>query len=364
MGGSLSTEDQKTINQKDFFASCGSVLFCYRETGIEVIPGKLSPETKRFFLELKKQKTMQMLTHQQVVECEDCRTSGDARNILFPACRKGHFFLCEGCRLTRGRSRCTFRGCEEDFFLVEEYNKTLEEHKREWLEKRCPMPQATETRRIDSLTLRGSELPARSVLLHSGTTVTLENIALSDALFSKLLTKTKLVVSKNVFVFKHFDGRDCIREGPNVERSELCFPLVLKEEISLLLENITRIPDKSINIGNAEKLQTNGFAINILPKLVRNREKEMERFELRADEKEHVSEILSTRNTIDIGKVKKVLLENYAINILPKLVRNRENVIGSFGLRARDKRDVSEILSTRNTIDIGRENLYIYRELY
>ncbi|OIR55743.1 MAG: uncharacterized protein A8A55_3510, partial [Amphiamblys sp. WSBS2006] len=114
--------------------------------------------------------------------------------------------------------------------------------------------------------------------------------------------------------------------------------------------------NNTIWLGKVKKIEIYNYAINVLPKLVLHKENEMERFELSAVWNDLVSEILSTRNnTIWLGKVKRLDLKDYAINILPKLVLHKENEIEEFRLCADYEKYVSEIISAeRNSIDIGK----------
>ncbi|OIR56047.1 MAG: uncharacterized protein A8A55_3207, partial [Amphiamblys sp. WSBS2006] len=78
-------------------------------------------------------------------------------------------------------------------------------------------------------------------------------------------------------------------------------------------------------------------------------------FELRADKEEHVSEIMKTgTNNIDIGKVKRLVLVNYAINILPNLELEQDNEVEELVLFSSGNRNMEQIMSTEtNNINIG-----------
>ncbi|OIR56230.1 MAG: uncharacterized protein A8A55_3024 [Amphiamblys sp. WSBS2006] len=68
-------------------------------------------------------------------------------------------------------------------------------------------------------------------------------------------------------------------------------------------------------------------AVNILPKLMLHEDSVMEEFELDADKGEFVSEILRAKDSVWLGRVKSLRLEQYAINILPKLKLHENNVM-------------------------------------
>ncbi|OIR57722.1 MAG: uncharacterized protein A8A55_1509 [Amphiamblys sp. WSBS2006] len=202
------------------------------------------------------------------------------------------------------------------------------------------------------------EHQAESILLHSETTVTLENIALSDILFSKLLEKTKVVVGENVSVFGNFNGEDCIRAGMDFE--ELCFlsPASFQkiENTPLFIENIPGIPNKSIKLGKVKRLELSLFAINILLKLVLHDENEMKGACLDAWNPDSISEMMRVdNNSIWLGKVKRLELRLFAVSILPKLKLHEESAMEEFCLRVWKSEHASEaICAENNSICLGK----------
>ncbi|OIR55829.1 MAG: uncharacterized protein A8A55_3425, partial [Amphiamblys sp. WSBS2006] len=106
------------------------------------------------------------------------------------------------------------------------------------------------------------------------------------------------------------------------------------------------------------KLELSLFAINILPKLALHEENEMKEFILSAEKKEYVSKVIRAENSsIWLGKVKKMELFRYAINVLPKLQLHEENVMDEFCLSADRIEYVSEaILAENNNIWLGKVN--------
>ncbi|OIR55899.1 MAG: uncharacterized protein A8A55_3355, partial [Amphiamblys sp. WSBS2006] len=75
-------------------------------------------------------------------------------------------------------------------------------------------------RLVDSLVLTVAELSARPVLLDSETVVYLPDTGLSDTLFFRLLSKTKVVFGGTVSLFEYFGEEDCILEEMDVECRE------------------------------------------------------------------------------------------------------------------------------------------------
>ncbi|OIR55805.1 MAG: uncharacterized protein A8A55_3449, partial [Amphiamblys sp. WSBS2006] len=139
--------------------------------------------------------------------------------------------------------------------------------------------------------------------------------------------------------------------GENV-MEEFCLSAGEKEHASeaICAEN------NSICLGKVKKLELELFAINILPKLVLHEENEMEEFSLSAGEKEYVSEVICAENSsILFGRVKNLVLELFAINILPKLKLHEENEMEEFCLSADKEEYVSEaIFGENNSIWLGK----------
>ncbi|OIR55621.1 MAG: uncharacterized protein A8A55_3633, partial [Amphiamblys sp. WSBS2006] len=107
---------------------------------------------------------------------------------------------------------------------------------------------------------------------------------------------------------------------------------------------------------SVRKLELRDYAVNALPKLVLHKENLMEEFSLSATKEEHVSEIIhADNNSICFGKVKRLVLRGYSINVLPKLVLHKENVMEEFRLDVWDKEYVSEIIhADNNSIWFGK----------
>ncbi|OIR57382.1 MAG: uncharacterized protein A8A55_1861, partial [Amphiamblys sp. WSBS2006] len=225
--------------------------------------------------------------------------------------------------LKDGGSACSFPGCKNDNLLKEIFGNIIEQHNGG--ARVCPLT-------IDLLTLT---IPGRwpnQVLLHLGTVVTLENIALSDALLFKLLKKTHVVVGENVSVFGNFKGEDCIRAGMNTRKLGLLRPAFFPEPGHLFgenevcfVKNIARMPNNSIKLGKVGRLKLWNNSFRIFPKLKLHEENVIEELSLEANEKKYLSEIdCVADNSIWLGKTKRLVLFNYSINILPKLMVHEE----------------------------------------
>ncbi|OIR56455.1 MAG: uncharacterized protein A8A55_2798, partial [Amphiamblys sp. WSBS2006] len=134
--------------------------------------------------------------------------------------------------------------------------------------------------------------------------------------------------------------------------------LVLHKEAELLsmgadkkeqVSRMTCAENNSIKLGKVKRLWLWFYAINILQKLVLHGENAMEELSLYADKEEHVSEVVCMENNIQLGKVKRLRLESFAISILPKLVLHEENVMEELTLDFNETDHVSEIIRAENS---------------
>ncbi|OIR56160.1 MAG: uncharacterized protein A8A55_3094 [Amphiamblys sp. WSBS2006] len=118
---------------------------------------------------------------------------------------------------------------------------------------------------------------------------------------------------------------------------------ILKEEIN------------SIWIGKVRKLKLKDYAVNILPKLRIHEENEMEELVLEAYYPRNIIEIIKKENnSIWIGKVRKINLRNYAVEVLPKLRIHEENLTEELSLSADGTEHLAKILEENSSIWIGR----------
>ncbi|OIR56500.1 MAG: uncharacterized protein A8A55_2753, partial [Amphiamblys sp. WSBS2006] len=130
--------------------------------------------------------------------------------------------------------------------------------------------------------------------------------------------------------------------------------------LSVSYEHITemfRTNNNSIWIGKVKKLELKDFAVQILPKLRFHKENEMEELTIDTYAPEHITEILDTKNrSICVGKVKKLVLGMFAVEILPKLGIHEENVMVVLNLRGIDRPEhITEILKTKDkSIWVGK----------
>ncbi|OIR57752.1 MAG: uncharacterized protein A8A55_1472 [Amphiamblys sp. WSBS2006] len=122
-------------------------------------------------------------------------------------------------------------------------------------------------------------------------------------------------------------------------------------------DEILKEENNSILVGKVKKLDLHEYALGILLKLKLHEENEVEELELGIDYPENVIEILKEENnSIWVGKVKRLGLSHYAVEILPKLRIYGENVVEEFKLDGSYKTYyITEILKTENnSIWVGK----------
>ncbi|OIR56827.1 MAG: uncharacterized protein A8A55_2421 [Amphiamblys sp. WSBS2006] len=109
-------------------------------------------------------------------------------------------------------------------------------------------------------------------------------------------------------------------------------------------------------IGKAKKMGLSDYALGILPKLRIHEENEMEGLWLSAEEPEYIAEILEMENnSISLGKVKILELCSHAVETLPKLKFHGEYVMERLGLEALFSEHTAEIPKIENnSIWIGK----------
>ncbi|OIR57320.1 MAG: uncharacterized protein A8A55_1920 [Amphiamblys sp. WSBS2006] len=117
-----------------------------------------------------------------------------------------------------------------------------------------------------------------------------------------------------------------------------------KEQIAPILDK-----EQPFYIGRVKKLNLEHYAVNILPKMRTHGDSMAEWLELYASEDESVARILEHNQSIYIGRVKTIWLENYAVSILPKLEIHEDNKIRRLMLRASEEKHVSAILAQDQT---------------
>ncbi|OIR57317.1 MAG: uncharacterized protein A8A55_1924 [Amphiamblys sp. WSBS2006] len=137
-----------------------------------------------------------------------------------------------------------------------------------------------------------------------------------------------------------------IREDWKVEWFRLCARE--KERVSEILAQ-----EQTICVGRVKSIDLEEYAVSILPKLRFHEDCEVEWLILEASEEEHVSEILAQNQKIYVGRVKSIGLEEYAVSILPKLEIHEDCRIEWLRLVANRKEYVEPILAQSKPIYVG-----------
>ncbi|OIR57719.1 MAG: uncharacterized protein A8A55_1511 [Amphiamblys sp. WSBS2006] len=102
------------------------------------------------------------------------------------------------------------------------------------------------------------------------------------------------------------------------------------------------------------------YYIGAFPKLILHEEHVIDNFHLNTGEEEHVSEIIWTENnSIWLGKVKKLEVRRYSVNILLKPVLHKENKLEKLLLDVDQTKHVLGIINTKgSSIELEKvENL-------
>ncbi|OIR57742.1 MAG: uncharacterized protein A8A55_1482 [Amphiamblys sp. WSBS2006] len=145
-----------------------------------------------------------------------------------------------------------------------------------------------------------------------------------------------------VGVITKMDHEDCEVERLWLVASE-------KEHVAGILKQ-----SQTICVGRVKILDLDDYAVSILPKLGVHKNCVVELLRLYADEKEHVAAVLEHNRKFCVGRVKNMWLEGYAVSILLKMRVHEDNTIEEFVLDA-DKEQLSRILEEGdNSIELGR----------
>ncbi|OIR56324.1 MAG: uncharacterized protein A8A55_2930 [Amphiamblys sp. WSBS2006] len=211
--------------------------------------------------------------------------------------------------------------------------------------------------------LATTNIPNRPTLLTKKTTVSLENIAVSEALFSVLLSKTKVRVGENFSLFGHSNVEDCIKEHGVERKPPVLLKKIQNELITpLFLENIGSIPPNSI--GCALGSSSCWFSVLFLSKLRIGEDSNIIGLSLEEENEKHTREILNMEDgSISVGNPEEIGLYTYAVNILPKLAFHEDNKTLSLVLSAAGEEHITAILGTENgSIFVGNpEKIKLYK---
>ncbi|OIR56725.1 MAG: uncharacterized protein A8A55_2525, partial [Amphiamblys sp. WSBS2006] len=116
------------------------------------------------------------------------------------------------------------------------------------------------------------------------------------------------------------------------------------------------IKQNSIWVGKVKKLELRDYAAEMLPKLRFNKENEMEELSLSADRPLPIGKKLQIKqNSIWIGKLKRLKLEGYAVEVLPRLGFHEKNKMEELNLCAVGFEQISGVLKEKDkSIWVGK----------
>ncbi|OIR56777.1 MAG: uncharacterized protein A8A55_2470, partial [Amphiamblys sp. WSBS2006] len=123
------------------------------------------------------------------------------------------------------------------------------------------------------------------------------------------------------------------------------------------ITEILKMENNSIDLGKVKRLELYGYTIEILPKFKLHRENELEELVLSSKLlEEYTPEILKMENnSIWVGRVKMLELRHYAVGILPKLKLHRENAMEKLLLEASCSGHIAGMLKMKDkSIWIGK----------
>ncbi|OIR56000.1 MAG: uncharacterized protein A8A55_3254, partial [Amphiamblys sp. WSBS2006] len=107
-------------------------------------------------------------------------------------------------------------------------------------------------------------------------------------------------------------------------------------------------------VGRVKNMDLNNYAVGVITKMTIHEDCEFESLHLTAYEKEHVAEALKQENPFCVGRVKKMVLEGYAVGVITKMKIHEDNTMESFVL-AGNEDQLSRILKEGDkSIDLGR----------
>ncbi|OIR56085.1 MAG: uncharacterized protein A8A55_3169, partial [Amphiamblys sp. WSBS2006] len=184
------------------------------------------------------------------------------------------------------------------------------------------------------------------------------NIAISDVLFFKLLSRTAVEIRSKISLVGHDDTLGCCLEWlgeRTTEQAGICFDGYTSQEMKQAYSNITTIPRKSIQI-KAREIHAKGDGICVLLELLDCVDGHIPELFLETSRRENIEEIAEKGSNFGwIGKVGRLVLTGCAVEALPGLKLHQENKMEELVLDAYTPGQVTEILRMeKNSIWVGR----------
>ncbi|OIR57222.1 MAG: uncharacterized protein A8A55_2021, partial [Amphiamblys sp. WSBS2006] len=338
------------------------------------------------------------------VICIVCHEEAKLEDFVSPLCRQMHFVLCRECieylkkRTNKREVACPY--CKE--------NKSDKAYQEEILGVLFSlMPHKT----LHSIELKPDMEVKTATKLTRETKVVLSQITITAPLFFRLMARTAVRIKKRISLFGYDDSLDwcigklgwrtsgrttvsvyrCNKEeikwiaaNTSAEENRTLSPWKIRRDESNVCaflkcwvginensghnnsslelskeeptKNILGEGNSSIWVGKVKKLILKGHAVEILPKIKLHGENVLEELELDASYEENIADIFRMESkSIWVGKVKKLKLLYFGIEILPKLRMHGENVMKELALYAEYRENIAEIFRMENnTIWVGR----------
>ncbi|OIR56117.1 MAG: uncharacterized protein A8A55_3137, partial [Amphiamblys sp. WSBS2006] len=250
------------------------------------------------------------------VTCIVCHGEAAPEDFVFPLCREMHFVVCEECmegiqeRTDERKVFCPY--CKEK----RSDNKTFQEEILGVI--LSLMPHQT----LPSLEIRPGMEVKTIMRLPRGNKVSLSNFFVSDAFFSKLLSKTAVEITNGVSLFAHANSLDCCLgefDARTRKQASIRIGEHTNQEMKQIYENIKTIPKNNIQ-AIAKEIHAVENGICVLLKLLDGADGYIPDLLLESPKEECIKEILGTESNLSwVGRAKKLRLVGHAVGILPKL---------------------------------------------
>ncbi|OIR57585.1 MAG: uncharacterized protein A8A55_1650 [Amphiamblys sp. WSBS2006] len=289
--------------------------------------------------------------------CIVCHGEAAPEDLVSPLCPQLHFGLCRDCvedlqeRTDNREVVCPY--CEE-----EKNNKVYQEE----------IPGiifSLMSQQTPSLEIKPDTETETIKRLSQETKIVLNSVYVSDALFFRLMARTVVEITNRTTLFRHGNSLDCclneygwITGNP----ARICFDGYTGEEMKHIYENIKRIPKKSIQF-NAGKIHPKGSDICLFLKIFGGVDWHVQALFSESSTKEHIEEILQTESHLAcVGRAKKLTIKEYVIQLLLAPGLHEENKIEEIGLHTQHFEHIAEIFGIGNSsISMGKaKRLILY----
>ncbi|OIR56922.1 MAG: uncharacterized protein A8A55_2323 [Amphiamblys sp. WSBS2006] len=306
--------------------------------------------------------------------CIICRDNVDTQTEMFYyLCAEKHFLLCETCfdleYIDTYLVKCPFCPLKK--------KKETERELKQLVDQRSSLEN---TKKTQVAFLDPSE--QNFCVLNRNTAITVRDVKISIDVLRMLSKHARVIIGDNVTLFFHRGNKnsaiepmdfeehvDCnelldLYTGPdkidtsrvrgleNICISRVCFGSNSPEKMRYILGT----KNKSIRVRRLESLSLFENGTAILPKLNIPEDNVMEYFSSSSYEKENITEILREKNnSIVMGRIKKIELTAYSVNILQKINIPEDNVIEHLQLSSYERKHLEGIIEMEDrSIKTGR----------